>query len=242
MKPVVFITGASRGIGRETALRFAKAGHPVAVNCIHKIDALMELKRNIELSGGRCKAYQGDVKDYTAMADIFNRINQDLGEVSILINNAGISSIGLFQDMNYEDYTDMIHTNLISVMHCCHLAIPSMVRRQTGSIINISSVWGTVGASCEAAYSASKGGINSFTKALGKELAPSGIRVNAVACGAFDTDMNRCLSVEELASLTEQIPAGRLGRAEEAAEMIFAISQGHPYLNGQVIALDGGWI
>ena len=144
--------------------------------------------------------------------------------------------------MTSEDWDRIIRTNLTSVFNCCKLAVPDMVSRQQGKIVNISSVWGSTGASCEAAYSASKGGVNAFTKALAKELAPSNIQVNAVACGAMDTEMNRFLSEDEMASLLDEIPSGRLGRPEEAADLVYYLALENSYLTGQVIGLDGGWI
>lgn len=136
----------------------------------------------------------------------------------------------------------MLHMNLTSAFNCCKLAIPYMVQQQQGKIINISSVWGVCGASCEAAYSATKGGINALTKALAKELAPSNIQVNAVACGAIDTEMNQWMSEEDLIALVDEIPAGRLGKAEEVADLVYHLGYKNSYLTGQVIGLDGGWI
>ena len=173
---------------------------------------------------------------------LFQEIEGSFGPLDILINNAGISQIGLLQDMEFEEWDQLIASNLSSVFHCCKLAIPGMVRKQCGKIINISSVWGVCGASCEAAYSASKGGVNALTRALAKELAPSNIQVNAVACGAIDTDMNRFLSPGEREALLMEIPAGRMGRPEEAAELVFRLTEAPSYLTGQVIRLDGGWI
>ena len=174
--------------------------------------------------------------------ELFERIRKQFGTLDVLVNNAGVSYIGLLQDMSVQDWDKVIHTNLNSVFNCCKLAIPGMLSKKQGKIINISSVWGNVGASCEVAYSATKGAINAFTKALAKELAPSNIQVNAIACGAIDTEMNQWLEEEELISLVEEIPAGRLGRAEEVADLVYHLSYKDSYLTGQVIGLDGGWI
>ena len=166
-----------------------------------------------------------------------------LGEsIDILINNAGISHIGLLQDMSIEEWNQVLNTNLTSAFSCSKYAIPDMITRKQGKIINISSIWGCSGASCEVAYSASKGGLNLFTQALAKELAPSNIQVNAIACGVIDTDMNRCFSDEERAALVEEIPAGRMGAPEEVAQLALHIAEDCNYLNGQIITLDGGWI
>ena len=143
--------------------------------------------------------------------------------------------------MSAETWQNIIHTNLSSAFYTSKEAIPYMLSKQAGKIINISSVWGNVGASCEVAYSASKGGLNSFTKALAKELAPSNIQVNAIACGCIDTEMNRCFSEEERQALADEIPAGRFGKPEEVAELVFSIAEKHNYLTGQIITLDGGW-
>ena len=143
--------------------------------------------------------------------------------------------------MTPDDWNRVISSNLTSVFNCCSLAIPMMLKKKSGKIINISSVWGNVGASCEVAYSASKGGMNAFTKALAKELAPSNIQVNAIACGAIDTEMNQFLSEDDRLSLIEEIPANRLGQANEVAEFAYQLATASAYLTGQIISLDGGW-
>jgi 3-oxoacyl-[acyl-carrier protein] reductase len=153
-----------------------------------------------------------------------------------------MSYVGLLTDMEYEDWRKVISTNLDSCFLTCANAVPAMVRRHSGKIINISSVWGNVGASMEVAYSASKGGMNAFTKALAKELAPSNIQVNAIACGVIDTDMNKCFDKEDMRALIEEIPADRIGKPEEVAELVGMLCSGNDYLTGQIITLDGGWI
>lgn len=238
----VLVTGSSRGIGRETALAFARRGYRVAINCAHRLNELTSVQREIESLHVPCLAFQADVGNYEEASRMIQSIYAEWGSLSVLVNNAGVASIGLFQDLSCEDYTRLLNTNLISVLNCCHLVIPEMVRRQEGKIINVSSIWGNAGASCEAVYSAAKGGINSFTKALGKELAPSNIQVNAVACGVIDTEMNACLSAEEKKALEQEIPAGRFGKASEAAELIYTLASGHNYLNAQIITLDGGYL
>ena len=153
-----------------------------------------------------------------------------------------IAYIGLFQDMKPEDWNRIVQVNLNSVFHCSRLAILDMLPRKSGKIVNISSVWGITGASCEVAYSATKGAVNAMTRALAKELGPSNIQVNAVACGAIDTEMNHFMSDEELIHLIDEIPMSRLGKAEEVADLVYHLSYKDTYLTGQVIALDGGWI
>lgn len=242
MCKTVLITGASRGIGRGIALAFADKGINVAINCIHNVDKLQETAELIRKSGASCEIFPADVSNYEETAKMFDDIKKSFGSVDILINNAGISMIGLFQDMTHDEWERIISTNLGSVYNCCHFAIPDMVKNQFGKIINISSVWGITGASCEAAYSASKGGVNALTRALAKELAPSNIQVNAVACGAIDTDMNHFLSKDELECLTDEIPAGRLGTPDEVGRLVKTLCTDNSYLTGQIIQLDGGWI
>ena len=241
-RKTVLVTGASRGIGKAIAVKFAKKGYNVAISCVHSKERLLQTQKEIQSYQVPCLAYMGDMGDMKCCEEWFEQVKKQFGGADILINNAGIAYIGLLQDMSTEDWEKMLHVNLTSVFNCCKLAIPYMVRQKQGKIVNISSVWGLAGASCEAAYSATKGGVNALTKALAKELAPSGIQVNAVACGAIDTEMNQWLEEEELISLVEEIPAGRLGRAEEVADLVYHLSYKDSYLTGQVIGLDGGWI
>jgi 3-oxoacyl-[acyl-carrier protein] reductase len=241
-KKTVLVTGSSRGIGKAIAVKFAKKGFDVIINCAHNEEELLKTKEEIASYQVSCLAFLGDMGDYDATQELFRQIKKLYGDLDVLVNNAGISYVGLFTDMTPEDWNKVITTNLNSVYNCCSLAVPDMVKNKSGKIINISSVWGNVGASCEVAYSASKGGMNAFTKALAKELAPSNIQVNAVACGAIDTEMNRFLADEELLSLIEEIPANRLGRAEEVADLVYHLAYKNEYLTGQVIGLDGGWI
>jgi 3-oxoacyl-[acyl-carrier protein] reductase len=245
MKKSVLITGASRGIGRAIAVAFAQAGYRVVITCSKSESALLQLKHTLE------QKYQtevltsiGDISSYSYVESLFSQIREQWGGVDVVVNNAGISHIGLLQDMSIDDWNRIVTTNLTSVFSVCRLAIPYMLQKNPveGKIINISSVWGNVGASCEVAYSATKGGINAFTKALAKELAPCNIQVNAIACGVIDTDMNRCFSEEERTALEEEIPAGRFGTPEEVAALALQLCTGNDYLTGQIITLDGGWI
>ena len=237
----VLVTGSSRGIGKAIAYKFAQEGYNVIINGAKNQESLQQTKTEIEQYKVSCLAYLGDMGDYDRAKELFLLIKEQFGHIDVLVNNAGVSYIGLLTDMSPQDWNKVIGTNLTSVYNCCSLAIPNMVKDKSGSIINISSVWGNVGASCEVAYSASKGGMNAFTKALAKELAPSNIQVNAIACGAIDTEMNQFLTNEELLQLTNEIPSGRLGRADEVAELVYNLTN-NEYLTGQVIGLDGGWI
>ncbi len=240
-KKVALVTGSSRGIGKAIALEFAKNGYDVMINCAHREEELLSVKKEIEQFGRPCTAFLGDIGDFPVCEELYALNRQQYGRLDVLVNNAGISYVGLLQDMSPEDWSQIIRTNLTSVYNCCKLAIPLMLQDHSGKIINISSVWGNVGASCEVAYSASKGGVNSLTRALARELAPSNIQVNAIACGAIDTEMNRWLSDEELRSLTDEIPAGRLGSPQEVADLAWQLASAGSYLTGQVITLDGAW-
>lgn len=238
MGKTAFISGASRGIGRAAAKRFAGAGYDLHLTCIHSWEMLNELKIEIEQSYPvSCHSHICDMGDYEAVSRLFDSIE----ELDVLVNNAGISHVGLLTDMTVDEWHRVLNTNLNSLFYTCKSAVPLMLKKKRGRIINISSVWGNVGASMEAAYSASKGGVNSFTKALAKELAPSHICVNAVAFGVIDTDMNQCLCEEERRALAEEIPADRFGTPEEAAELILHVAEAPEYMTGQIVTMDGGW-
>lgn len=240
----ILVTGASRGIGKAIALKFASKGWRTVINCRKQTKLLQQVKKEIEENYSvPCLAIAGDMGNYEFVSGMFQKIHETYGDIDVLINNAGISEIGLITDLSIQQWDELLSTNLSSVFYSCKLAIPGMIKQHSGHIINISSVWGITGASCEAAYSASKGGVNAMTCALAKELAPSGICVNAIACGAIDTEMNYFLSDEERLNLIHDIPADRLGRPEEVADLAYGmVSHNHGYLTGQVIRLDGGWI
>lgn len=238
----VLITGASRGIGAATARRFAREGYPLVLNGFHSPEKLEALCRELtEAHHIQCMATIGDAGDSRYVDRLFDELEQKHIELEILVNNTGISRIGLFQDMSVEEWDELLRTNLTSCFLFCRKAIPMLLRHGSGSIVNVSSVWGNTGASCEAAYSATKGGIAALTKALGRELAPSHIRCNAVALGTIDTDMNRFLSAGDRAALEEEIPCGRFAAPSEAADLIYDLAVNHPYLTAQVVTLDGGW-
>jgi len=243
LSKTVLITGASRGIGAAIAKRFAREGYQLVLNCANSkkdLELLSEELRSQYHSQVLCCI--GDISDYTFVESMFFSIKKAFGKVDVLINNAGISYIGLLTDMNIKDWNKIVSTNLTSVFSCCKFAVPMMLSQKSGKIINISSVWGITGASCEVAYSATKGGMNAFTKGLAKELAPSNIQVNAIACGVIDTQMNACFDAQEKESLKEEIPSGRFGTPAEVAETAFQLSSFVNYLTGQIITLDGGYI
>ena len=239
----VFITGASRGIGRAIARAFARNGYNVAVNCVKNVEMLEILVKELEENGVKALAVPCDVRDYELVKRAFEKTEALLGPVDVLVNNAGTSHIGLFNLMEPREWWELIDVNIIGILNASQIALTGMLSRQRGVIINISSVWGNSGASCEAVYSMTKGAVNAFTRALAKESAPNGVRVNAIACGLIDTDMNAFLSRAELDKLRESIPMGRIGTPEDAAQLaMFLASPEAEYITGQIIGLDGGWI
>ena len=226
-KKTALITGASRGIGRAIA-------RELAADC----ELVLISRRSVEdLKDLPGRHFAGDVGDPAFVQSVF----KELDSLDVLVNNAGIAYFGLLQDTTPEKWAEILNTNLTSVYNTCHEAIPLMLKKHSGTMINISSVWGEVGSSMETAYCASKGGVNALTKALAKELAPSGIRVNAIACGVIDTDMNAFLSPEEREELVSEIPAGRMGEPSEVAALVRSLVTAPDYLTGQVIKLAGAW-
>ena len=233
------ITGASRGIGRDTALLLAQKGFdPVLVSSRSEYE-LNELKNEIEEKYGvSVTVVTCDVSD----ADAVKEHGSEFKGAYALINNAAISSVKLLNDLSYEEWNRVIDVNLNYVFYMTKAVLYDMISRKEGKIINISSVWGSVGASMEVAYSAAKGGVNAFTKALAKELGPSNIQVNAVSFGVIDTSMNKCFSEEDMKALKEEIPMDRIGTPFEAAKMIVSVLESPDYMTGQIITMDGGWI
>lgn len=241
MHKTVLVTGASRGIGRAIALYYGQRGYNVAINCRKNYDLLEEVKEEIKSYGVNCLAYVGDVSNYDFVKDLYKDLIKSFGSLNVLINNAGISYVGLFSDMTFNEWQNIIDVNLTSVFNCTSIIVPNMIKQQKGKIINISSIWGNVGASMEVAYSTTKGGINALTKALAKELAPSNIQVNAIACGAIDTEMNNFLDSNEKQILIDEIPSNRLGSPIEVASLAYYLGNKNDYLTGQILTLDGGW-
>ena len=237
------VTGGTRGIGFAIVETFLKNGASVALfgSRQETVDkALAKLKA--ENPDWDVIGMAPDLTDYAAVDAAMAKVTEAFGRIDILVNNAGIAWFGLLTDMTDEDWSSLLQTNLSSVFYCCRAAIPHMVSVKCGRIINISSMWGTAGASCEAAYSATKSGIHGLTKALAKELAPSNIQVNAIACGVIDTEMNARLNEEERAALAEEIPSGRFSSPEEVAELVLLLCSSPSYMTGQIIGMDGGFI
>ncbi len=238
MNKKALISGASRGIGEAIARKLAREHYDLYLTCLRSEEKLYSLSGYLEQEYHiSVNAFQCDMSSCEEVEKLFRHIPS----LDVLINNAGVSYIGLLQEMSTEEWHRVIDTNLSSLFYTSRKAIPLMLEKHNGKIINVSSLWGECGASMETAYSASKGGVNSFTKALAKELAPSGIQVNAVACGVIDTEMNRCFSEEERLALIEEIPAGRMGYTTEVADLVKSILDMPPYTTGQIFAIDGGW-
>ncbi|RDV84808.1 elongation factor P 5-aminopentanone reductase [Ammonifex thiophilus] len=241
---VALVTGASRGIGAAVALALAQSGAAVAVNFCRSAAQAEEVARRCREWGVKAQAFRADVTDPEEVRRLFAAVSAELGPVSILVNNAGMGLRRLLMDTSDEEWEKLLRVNLSGPFYCCREALPSMIRQRWGRIINIASVWGITGASCEAAYAATKGGLIALTKSLAREVGSAGITVNALAPGPIETDLLREeLTPEELAALAEAVPPGRLGRPEEvAAACVFLASPAAAFINGQVLGLDGGWI
>ncbi len=243
MKKCVLITGASRGIGRACALKFAKEGYFVYLNYRNSTGQMQEVARALaEIPDAQYSILQGDVGSSSDVESMFSQIEREGHHIDVLINNAGIAHMGLLHDMTDEEWNKILQTNLSSVFYCCRKAIPGMLKAGGGVILNVSSMWGQVGASYEVAYSATKAGVNGLTKALAKELAPNNIQVNAIAFGVIDTDMNQMLSEEDRESLAYEIPIGRFATPSEAAQMVWDTVNTPFYMTGQIIGFDGGYV
>ena len=240
---VVLITGASRGIGAACARAFAQAGFNVAVNYNRSKENAESLARELRDLGVSAVAVQADVSDSASVRGMFDYVKANLGSVDVLVNNAGISHVGLLTEMTDGDWDTLLHTNLSSVFYCCKAALPDMIRAHSGVIVNVASMWGEVGASCEAAYSASKAGVIGLTKALAKEVGPSGIRVNAVSPGVVMTDMMKGFSAEDVAALRDEAPLMTLGAPEDIAEAVLYLSSDKArFITGQVLSVNGGMV
>lgn len=241
MKKTACVTGASGDIGRALAKKLINNGYKVFLFGFSNIKELEALKQEAissnVASDEDITIVCANLADYSQVEAAFERIPA----LDLLVNNAGISYVGMLQDMTVEEWRNVLDTNLSSVFYTSKLAIPKMLQKSEARILNISSVWGNEGASMEVAYSASKAGVNGFTKALAKELAPSHISVNAIACGFIDTKMNAHLDAQEREMLRNEIPADRFGKVEEVADLMLQIVESPSYMTGQIITLDGGW-
>jgi len=243
MNKTVLITGASKGIGAATAILFARKGYNVVINYNNSYESASLLARSLSANGYSVMTHKANVANKLEVDLMVKETLYKYGSLDILVNNAGIAHQGLITETDEIDFDNIINVNLKGVFNCCKAVTPSMVSRQSGRIINISSMWGQVGASCEVAYSAAKAGVIGLTKALAKELAPSGITVNCIAPGLIDTNMNANLSVEDVAAFVEDIPLGRIGSADEIAAAIeFLSSEKADYITGQILGINGGFV
>lgn len=239
----VLITGASRGIGAETARLFAQKGWAVAVNYRNSRDAAEELVSEIRKNGGTALAIPADVGDPEQVEALFQIAERELGQIEALVNNAGIAQQKLFTDLTDEDWDELFRVDVKGVFLCCRRALPAMIRRHRGVIVNISSMWGQVGASCEVHYSAAKAAVIGLTRALAKEVGPSGIRVNCIAPGVIQTEMNGNLTPETLEALKEETPLELLGDPADVAKAAwFLTSEDSAFITGQVLGVNGGMV
>ncbi len=237
MEKIVLVTGASRGIGREIAKGLAQKGYRVIANynkSREEAEKLQQENENIEI-------YKADVSKREEVSKMVQEVIKKYGKIDILINNAGISQEKLFTDVTDEDWNTMINNNLYSVFCVTQEVLPNMISRKQGCIINISSIWGMVGASCETIYSVAKAGIDGMTKSLAKELGPSNIRINSIAPGCIDTDMNKNLTEQEIQELEQEIPLGKIGKTIDIAKCVNWLIEDE-YTTGQVISINGGWV
>ena len=244
MKKIAFITGSSRGIGRAVALRLAEEGWAVGINCLRSADLARQLAADLRAQGREAAAFQADVADRAAITAAIRGAEEALGgPVSLLVNNAGMAEQHLFQDIPEDFWRRIFAVNVDGAFHAIQAVLPAMIHEKAGCIVNISSIWGQRGASCEVAYSATKAALIGLTRSLAMELAPSGIRVNCVAPGVIHTDMVEVLGQETLASLAQETPLGRLGTPEDIANAVaFLADERASFLTGQVLTADGGFI
>lgn len=239
----VLITGSARGIGAQTARLFAAEGYNVIINYNTSDKEAAELCREIKLGGGSAVSIQADVSKSDEVELLFEQAKKEFGAIDVLVNNAGVAQIKLFTDISNADYDRMFDCNVRSVFNCCRRALPDMIHRKWGRIINVSSMWGITGASCEVHYSASKAAVIGMTKALAREVAPSGITVNAVSPGVIDTPMNSGFDEETMKALCEETPVGRIGTPEDVARTIlFIADEKSSFITGQIVGIDGGFI
>ncbi len=243
MADTVFITGASRGIGRETALAFARAGYRVGIGYHQSEKEALSLIEELSDMGAMAKAVRGDVADYDAVARMVAEVEHALGPIGVLVNNAGISLDEEFCATSPAQWKHVFEVNVEGAFCAARCVLPGMIARGHGAIVNVSSVWGVYGGSCEVAYSASKAALVGMTKALAREVGPSGVRVNCVAPGVVDTDMNAALSEADRAALIEKTPLSRIGAVEDVAgAILFLASPAAAFITGQVLGVDGGFV
>ncbi len=243
MSKTVLITGASKGIGATMAIRFAEKGYNVVMNYNKSVQSAIILQKSLSESGYSVIAFQANVRNRLDVDLMVKETIERFGSIDILINNAGISSQGLFTDLSEIEWSEIMDVNLNGIFNCTQAVLPHMINNKSGVIINISSMWGQVGASCEVAYSAAKAGVIGLTKALAKEVGPSGIRVNCIAPGLIETGMNSELTLEDVAALVDDTPIGRIGSTNDVADAaLFLSSDEASFITGQVLGVNGGLV
>ena len=236
----VLITGASGGIGKAAALAFARQGYAVALHYHTGEASARETAEKIRNLGGKAEIFRADLAAEEEVEELFRQAEETFGSFSVLVNNAGVDWKGLLTDMTLSEWEKLFAVNCTGTFLCCRRALKKMVREHAGSIVNISSIWGESGASCEAAYSASKAAVIGLTKALAKEVGPAGVRVNCVSPGVIDTPMNGDLTEGDLSALKEETPLMRIGTPEEVADAILFLAE-HPFITGQILGVNGGF-
>ena len=241
MQKVVLITGASKGIGRKIAEILAIDNYTIIANYNNSEKEAIELKRKIEEQGKTLDIYKADITDQKQCKNLVEYIIKKYKKIDVLINNAGIDKSQLITEVTKEDWDNIINTNLYSAFIMCQETVHNMIQNKKGCIINISSIWGQVGASMEVVYSISKAGMDGLTKSLAKELGPSGIRVNSIAPGFIDTDMNNIYNKEEITQIKEEIPLQKIGETIDIAKCVKWLIEDE-YTTGQVISINGGWV
>lgn len=243
MNKTAVITGASKGIGAATAILFAQSGYNVVINYNDSFESATLLARSLKENGANVLPFKANVANRLEVDMMIKEAIYSFGSVDVLINNAGISQQCVFSDITEYDWDKMIDVNLKGVFNCCQAVLPHMINKKSGKIINVSSMWGITGASCEVHYSAAKAGVIGLTKALAKELGPSGITVNCIAPGVVETNMNSALSVDDLNALVEETPLQRIGSADEIAKSIyFLASPAADFITGEVLNVNGGFV
>lgn len=238
---VVVVTGGSRGIGAEIVKKLARDNYRVILNYNKSENEAKKVKEDLQKNNINIEIFKADVSKREEVKELIDFVINKFGKIDVLINNAGISQTKLFTDLTDEDWNNMIQTNLTSVFYCTQEAIKNMISRKEGLIINISSIWGVTGSSCEVHYSVAKAGIDGMTKALAKEVGPSNIRVNSIAPGIIDTDMNKAYTDEEIKDIIEDIPLNKIGRKVDIARCVEWLIEDE-YTTGQVISINGGWL
>lgn len=241
MNKVVIVTGASRGIGRNIATTLAKKGYIVIANYNKSENKAIELQQNLKKENINIDIFKADVSNRDEVKKLVQFVINKYKKIDCVINNAGIDQVKMFLDITDADWNNMISNNLNSVFYMCQEVLPYMIHEKNGVIINISSIWGVTGASCESHYAVSKAGVDALTKSLAKEMGPSNIRINSIAPGFIDTEMNNNLNEEEKKEIKEEIPLQKIGKVEDVSRTVEWIIEDE-YITGQVISVNGGWL